>query len=265
MIGYREPRRFTTFNWVGFQTLYIKEVKRFTNIWTQTLLGPAVTNLLYFIVFSLALKQANSTAHQGDMQLFLAPGIIIMTIANNSFVSVSSAIMVSKVQGNIVDFLMPPINHLEMALGMLLSGITRGLCVGFCCWLPLIFIAPIWPQQIIFVFVFSVLGSVLMGSLGLIGAIWAQKFDHLNAFSNFLITPLIFLSGTFYSIQNLPPTLQFISHFNPFFYMIDGFRYGFLGTSDTSIWLSTLFLLGIDSILFSLVVFLLYKGWKLKH
>ncbi len=265
MNGYNEPLKFKNFNFIGFRTLYFKEVRRFTNIWTQTLLGPSVTNLLYFIVFSLALKHTGTSEDFNAVQLFLAPGILIMTIANNSFVSVSSAIMVSKVQGNIVDFLMPPINSAEMAGGLLLSGITRGIFVGISCWIPLLFLAPIYPQKIGFVLAFAVLGSLWMGSLGLFGAIWAQKFDHLNAFVNFLITPLIFLSGTFYSIKNLPDYMQVISHVNPFFFMIDGFRYGFLGTSDTNPWIGIAVLSSLDLILITIIILVLNSGWKLKN
>lgn len=261
----QSPKIHRGMNWVGLRTFYVKECKRFLNIAAQTLAAPAVINLLYFTVFSLALKTNASPEQFAMLQQFLAPGIIMMTVMQNSFTSVSSALLVSKIQGALVDLLLAPLSALEITLGFLLSGITRGLLVGFFCSLPLALIIDLTPAHFFILLYFAVMGSLWMASLGLLGGILAEKFDHMNAFSNFIVTPLIFLSGTFYSVQNLHPTLQKIAHLDPFFYIIDGFRFGFLGRSDTHVYLSMLVVLVLNIIMGLLCWRIIQSGFRLRR
>ena len=251
-------------NWVGLYTLYVKECRRFINIAAQTLVAPSVINLLYFTVFSLALKTNADPETFQQTRNFLAPGIIMMSIMQNAFASVVSAILISKIQGAFVDLQLSPITPFEMTAGFLLSGMTRGLCVGVVCLIPLLFFVSVENANWWIIFYFALMGSLWMANLGLLCGVLAQKFDHMNAFTNFIVTPLIFLSGTFYSVQGLHPLLQKIAHADPFFFIINGFRHGFLGQSDIDLYSSMLIILGINIALAVISWLVIRSGFRLK-
>lgn len=257
-------RTFGLFNAIGLWTLYVKEVRRFTNIYLQTIIAPLVTNLLFFAVFSLALGGAERMEWGIPFMTFLAPGIIMMAIAQNAFTNSSSILVISKVQGNIVDMLMVPISVLELVLAFIGAAITRGLAVGLASIISIYIFHPLPVEHLGWILTFAVSASAMMGLVGMITGIWGEKFDHLAAVTNFIITPLTFLSGTFYSISVLPEFWFKVAHFNPFFYMIDGFRYGFLGQSDSSPWLALTWLSVTNIILFAICYGMLKKGYKIK-
>jgi ABC-2 type transport system permease protein len=257
-------RSFGYVNWRGVWTLYHREVKRFLKVFTQTIAAPVVTTLLFYTIFSVALENRVGTVGTVPFVVFLAPGLIMMTILQNSFANTSSSIMVSKVQGNIVDVLMPPISPLEMMCSYIAGGVTRGMIVATASTTAMFFLVDLpfaYPAAIAF---FALSASVMLALLGMIGGIWADKFDHMAAITNFVIVPLSFLSGTFYSIERLPEAWQYFAQFNPFFYAIDGFRYGFIGQGDAGFWLGAAVMLGIDLVLFLIVHRMLVTGYKLK-
>ena len=251
-------------NWTGLWTLYAREVRRFSKVYTQTLMAPVVTTLLFLAVFTLALGGRSRSV--GDMPFidFLAPGLIIMAIAQNAFANTSSSLMVSKVQGNIVDMLMPPLTATELTIGMAMGGVTRGLAVGCAVAVAMWVFADIGIHDPLFIVFHAVMGALMLSLLGIIGAMWAEKFDQISAVTNFVITPLAFLSGTFYSIQRLPELAQTIAHFNPFFYMIDGFRYGITGHTDTVPALGLAVMFGANLVLWLTCARLFRIGYKLK-
>jgi len=251
------------FNGMGLWTLYRKEVMRFMNVFTQTIMAPVVTTLLFLAVFTLALGRSGMAEGVSYAQ-FLAPGLVVMAMVQNAFANTSSSIMVSKIQGNIVDVLMPPLSSLELVIAYAGGGLTRGILVGFAVAAAMsLFVAlPIVDFWAILFFV--AMGSLMMSLLGVIGGIWADKFDHLAAVTNFVITPLSFLSGTFYSLERLPESWQGVALFNPFFYMIDGVRYGFIGWSDTALPLGAAILIGVNMLLIGLCYYLFQIGWRLK-
>jgi len=251
-------------NWTGLWTLYMREVRRFSKVYTQTLMAPVVTTLLFLAVFTLALGGRERMV--GDMPFidFLAPGLIIMAIAQNAFANTSSSLMVSKVQGNIVDMLMPPLTASELTIGMAMGGVTRGLAVGCAVAVAMWIFAEIGIHDPLFIVFHAVMGALMLSLLGIIGAMWAEKFDQISAVTNFVITPLAFLSGTFYSIQRLPELAQTIAHVNPFFYMIDGFRYGVTGHTDTVPAIGLAVMFGADLALWLLTARLFRTGYKLK-
>ena len=256
--------RVTTSDRVALWTLYRKEVKRFTKVRTQTLLAPVIISLLFLAVFVLALGGAVRTVGDVPFPIFLAPGLIMMSIAQNAFANTSSSILIAKVQGNIVDVLMSPFTAFEMMLAYNLAGITRGLIVGLAVGLVVGFVVDV-PIHNPFLILFHALAASLMLSLfGMIGGIWSDKFDQIAAITNFIITPLSFLSGTFYSIRNLPEFWQAVAHFNPFFYMIDGFRYGFIGGSDIDPMIGVIVLTVVNIALWLFCQTLLARGYKLK-
>ena len=251
-------------NWIGLRTLYMREIRRFTKVYTQTIMAPVVTTLLFLAVFSLALGGEHRVVAGLPFEQFLAPGLIMMAIVQNAFANTSSSIMVSKIQGNIVDILMPPFTANELWLALVMGGASRGIAVGIAVGVAMTFFVGLGlyaPGYIIF---HALLASVLLSQLGMIGGIWAEKFDHMAAITNFFITPLAFLSGTFYSVQRLPETFQVVAHFNPFFYMIDGFRYGVLGHADGNITAGLLVMIGINLTLWLVCIRLLHNGYKLK-
>lgn len=227
-------RRFGRVNWLGLGTLAQREVLRFTNVWTQTVLAPMVTAGLFLLIFTIAIGPNRGDVMGVPFLTFLAPGILMMTVIQNAFANTSSSMVVSKVQGNIVDTLMPPLSPTELVLGYLAGGIVRGLVVA------VIIAGSLWitlglvPQAPLVALVFVVFGSAFMGALGLMAGIFANKFDQMAAITNFVVTPLAFLSGTFYSVEALPPVLDDIIHWNPVFYLIDGLRFGMIGVSDSS-------------------------------
>jgi ABC-2 type transport system permease protein len=260
-------------NWGGLKTLYVKEVRRFFKVQLQTVWAPAVTTLLFLAIFTVALGGSGSSGrpradimgvHFAD---FIAPGLIVMAMLQNSFANSSFSLLVGKIQGTIVDYLMPPLSTGELIAGLVGASVTRAVLVGFAVWLAMLF----WPEVHVMpvhlwaVIWFGLMGAAMLGFLGLLTSMWAEKFDHAAAVTNFVVAPLSLLSGTFYSVTQLAPLFQTISHFNPFFYVISGFRYGFLGVSDApSVPLAALVLLAINLVLAVLTYALLRSGWKLK-
>jgi ABC-2 type transport system permease protein len=220
-----QPIRFGPVNWVGLGALYMKEVRRFLVVATQTILAPMVTTLLFLAIFVLALGGSVRHVDGVPYSEFLAPGLVMMAITQNAFANTSSSILIAKIQGNIVDFLMPPLSPLERLSGIALGGLTRGLVVGLTTGLAMLPFIAIQVQHPFFVLFHAINASLLLSLIGLLTGIWSEKFDHLAGITNFIITPLAFLSGTFYSAEHLPVFWQWIAHLNPFFYMIDGFRY----------------------------------------
>lgn len=229
-----EPRRYSGVNWEGFKTLYLKEVRRFWKVGMQTVFAPVVTTLLYMMVFVVAMRGTRPTA-AASFGEFVGPGLIMMSILNNAFANSSSSLLQAKMMGTSPDFLTPPLSAFEQTAAFALGAATRGLFVG------LVTAASVWPFShfhvvaLWAVLYFAVMGSMLLGLVGMFAGIWSEKFDHLAAVTNFVVMPLTFLSGTFYSIDRLPEPFRSASRFNPLFYLIDGFRYGFLGTTSGSL------------------------------
>ena len=258
------PRRFGRFNGLGVWTLYSKEVQRFFKVWMQSVVAPVVTTLLFLAVFSVAFGAERQMAGGLPFADFLAPGLIMMAIAQNAFANTSSSILISKIQGNIVDVLMPPLSPGELTLCYTLGGVTRGLVVALVVAVGMSFFADLGIHNIGWVLYYAVAGALLLSLVGLIGGIWADKFDHLSAVTNFVVTPLAFLSGTFYSIDRLPGLLHDVSHVNPFFYLIDGFRAGFIGRADGDLWIGAGLIAALNLLLWVVSHQLLKRGWKLK-
>ena len=253
-------------NWGGLKTLYIKEVRRFFKVQLQTVWAPAITTLLFLVIFTVALGRSGRAVMGVPFADFLAPGLIVMGMLQNAFANSSFSLLVGKVQGTIVDYLMPPLSTGELMLGMIGASVTRAFLVGLAVWAAMLFWpgvhaapVPIWA-----LFWFGLMGSIMLSLLGLITSIWAEKFDHAAAVGNFVVAPLSLLSGTFYSVDALSPTFAAISHANPFFYVISGFRYGFLGVADSPVLLGALLLLAINLVLGILCYVLLRSGWKIK-
>ena len=250
-------------NWRGLRTLYFKECRRFLKVALQTIIAPTVTALLFLAIFSLALGRAVTEINGVAFLTFMGPGLIMMTIMQNSFANTSSSLMLAKVQGSITDILMPPFRPIELLVGISGAGITRGLICG------LVLSLVMWPFvqlevfQVLALVYFAVMGSLFLSLVGIITAIWAEKFDQLAAVTNFFITPLAFLSGTFYSIDRLPEPFFTASQLNPFFYLIDGFRYGFIGKADGSLIVGIIVVLAINLVIGFLVHHVLRKGWRL--
>jgi ABC-2 type transport system permease protein len=251
-------------NWIGLWSLYMREVRRFMKVYTQTLLAPMVTTLLFLSVFSLALGGVDRQVAGIPFVEFLAPGLVMMAIAQNAFANTSSSVVIAKVQGNIVDTLTPPFTPNELTLGITLGGTTRGLVVGLVVAVVMSFFVKMTVYSIGFIVFHAFAASLMLALLGLIGGIWSEKFDHIAAVTNFVITPLSFLSGTFYSIERLPPSGQLLAHFNPFFYMIDGFRYGFIGRADADPIIGVAVLCGVNVALWLLCHRMIASGYKLK-
>lgn len=258
------PRKFGLINWLGLWTLYKKEVRRFLKVGTQTVAAPVATTLLYMTVFTVAIGSRRGDVNGIPFIEFLAPGLILMTLLNNAFANSGSSILVSKVQGNSVDFLMPPLSAAELATGFIAGAMTRGVLVAAVTAATLIPFMNIMPQHWWAVLYYGLMASAMLGMVGVIGGLWAEKFDHMAAVTNFVITPLTFLSGTFYSVSALPEPIATISHFNPFFYMIDGFRYGFTGHADGSLAAGVVLVLAINIALAAASYLLLRAGWRLK-
>jgi ABC-2 type transport system permease protein len=253
-------------NWGGLATLYVKEVRRFFKVQLQTIWAPAVTTLLFLIIFTVALGRSGRTVMGVPFADFLAPGLIVMGMIQNAFANSSFSLLVGKIQGTIVDYLMPPLSVGELIAGLLGASVTRAFLVGAAVWLAML-VWPgvhIMPRHIWAVLWFGLMGSTMLGLLGLLTSIWAEKFDHAAAVGNFVVAPLSLLSGTFYSIDSLSPVFRAISHANPFFYVISGFRFGFLGAADSPVLLGALLLLAINIVLGGLCYALLRSGWKLK-
>lgn len=249
----------------GLSTLFYKEVLRFWRVSLQTILGPVLSSLLYLLIFSHALG-SHVQVYTGVSYLqFLVPGLVMMTMLQNAFANPSSSLIQSKITGNIVFILLPPLSYLTIFIAYVGAAIVRGIVVGLGVLIAALFFTHSLPVHLLWVLVFTLLCCWLMGVVGLIAGIWAEKFDQLAGFQNFLITPLTFLSGVFYSIHSLPAFWQTVSHFNPFFYMIDGFRYGFLGHSDVAISTSFSIVMAFTLVLSVFCLQLLRKGYKLRH
>ncbi|MGI8931926.1 MAG: ABC transporter permease [Sphingomicrobium sp.] len=254
-------------NWGGLSTLYIKEVRRFFKVQMQTVWAPAITTLLYLIIFTVALGRAGKTVLGVPFADFIAPGLIMMAMLQNSFANASFSLMVGKMQGTIVDYLMPPLSVGELIAGLVGAAVTRAFLVGGAVWL----IMSLWPgvhvsvSHPLSVIWFGLMGALMLAFLGLMTSIWADKFDHAAVVTNFVVTPLSLLSGTFYAVNQLSPTFQAISHANPFFYVISGFRHGFLGEADSPVMAGAVVLLALNIVLFCFCYLLLRSGWKIKN
>jgi ABC-2 type transport system permease protein len=249
----------------GLPTLFYKEILRFWKVSFQTVAAPILTALLYLLIFSHALSDHVHVYPGVPYTSFLIPGLAMMSVLQNAFANSSSSLIQSKITGNIVFMLLPPLSHLEIFVAYVLASVVRGLIVGFGVLSITAFLYPLPVSNLLWIVAFAVLGSGVLASLGIIAGIWAEKFDQLAGFQNFVIIPLTFLSGVFYSIHSLPPFWQLVSHANPFFYMIDGFRYGFFGASDVSPGLSFAIVGGAFLALSFVTLSLLKSGYKLRH
>lgn len=254
----------TSPNWIGLATIYKRESWRFLKVWNQTLIAPMITTLIFLAVLSLALGGHARTIDGMPYDQFIAPGLIMMAIVQNAFANTSSSLMIAKLQGVIIDWLMPPISGFEWAMGMMLGGITRGLMVGTSVALGIWLFVPLGIHSIGAMLFFMVAASAMLALLGVLAGVWGQTPDQVAAITNFVITPLSFLSGTFYSIHALPEVWQHISHLNPFFYMIDGFRYAMTGYSDSDPTLGMAVLTVTNIVLFLVVRLMFNKGYRLK-
>ena len=249
----------------GFQTLFCKEWLRFWKVRVQTVLAPVLTALLYLLVFGHALSGRVEVFPGVEYTTFLIPGLAMMSVLQNSFANGSSSLMQSKMTGNIVFVLLPPLSHREFFAAYLLAAVGRGVVVGSGVLLATLWFVDLPLAQPLWILLFGIASSAVMGALGIVAGIQSDKIDQLAAFTNFIILPLTFLSGVFYSIHSLPPFWQTVSHFNPVFYMIDGFRYGFFGVADTSPWLSLAIVGGSFVALSWLTLTLLRSGYKLRN
>ena len=250
---------------IGFQTLLRKEILRFWKVAFQTVAAPVLTSLLYLLIFAHVMSGSNAAFPGVTYEQFLIPGLAMMTILQNSFANTSSSLIQSKITGNILFILLPPLSHWNFYFAYVIAATVRGLAVGLGVFLVGFFMTHIPVHNVAWVLAFAFLGSAMLAALGIIAGLWADKFDQIAAFQNFIIMPLTFLSGVFYSIKSLPSFWQILSHLNPFFYMIDGFRYGFFGTSDVPIWLSFSVALSAFAVLSAGAVGLLKSGYKLRQ
>lgn len=257
-------RRFGQVNWLGLQTLIEREVRRFLAVWTQTLLAPLVTAGLFLLIFTLAVGTRRGEVMGVSFLHFLAPGILMMTVIQNSFANVSSSIVISKVQGNIVDTLMPPLSASELVLGYLAGGILRGVLVAVAISLVLFPFIGLGIANPAAALLWVVLGGAFLGALGIVAGVFANKFDQIAAITNFIVTPLSFLSGTFYSLDSLPPVMQAMSHANPVFYLIDGLRSAVLGVSDSSPYLGFAVVTGATVLVSAIAWWMFRSGYRLK-
>lgn len=248
----------------GPWTLFKKEILRFWRVSFQTVAAPVMTALLYLLIFSHVLGSKVEVYPGVPYTVFLIPGLIMMSVLQNAFANTSSSLIQSKVMGNIIFVLLTPLTYIEFFFAFLLASIVRGLVVGFVIYLTAICFIDLPIAHPMFILVFAFFGSGMLGTFGIIAGLWAEKFDQMSAFQNFVIMPLSFLSGVFYSIHSLPPVWQKVSHLNPFFYMIDGFRYGFFGQGDISPWFSLTVVIGFFVALSMLTIGMLKAGYKLR-
>ena len=257
-------RRFGRINWLGLWTLIRREIARFMNVWSQTVMAPLINAGLFLMIFTIAIGPRRGDVMGVDFMTFLTPGILTMTVIQNAFANTSSSLASAKIQGNIVDTLMPPLSAGELVTGYLGGAVARGALVAVVIAIGAMIFLDVSVQSPLWVLTFVLFGSILMGGLGMIAAIFANKFDQLSAIQNFLITPLAFLSGTFYSIDALPPVMQTLSHINPFFYIIDGVRFGMIGVSDSSPWLGLVVVLGTCVGVVAICLRWMHTGYRIK-
>jgi|TARA_B110001452_G_scaffold203117_1_gene173140 ABC-2 type transport system permease protein len=257
-------RRFGLINWVGAWTLYKKEVLRFMIVWVQTIFSPIISSLLFLLVLSLAIGNDRGEVLGVSFITFLAPGLIAMQVIQQSFSHSSSSFMIGKIQGNIVDVLYAPLSAAEVTLAVTLAAVSRSVMIAFISIIFFYFIIGIEIQSFLLLILYILLSSFSLGALGVIAGLWAEKFDHMASVTNFIIVPLSFLSGTFYSIERLPDYLQVISKINPFFYMIDGFRFCFIDKSDGSIIIGLIYLIFLSLSIWFIAYILYKKGYKIK-
>lgn len=253
-------------NWGGMQALYVKEVRRFFKVQLQTIWAPAVTTLMFLLIFTVALGGGGRRVMGHPFADFVGPGLIMMGMMQNAFANSSFSLLVGKVQGTIVDYLMPPLSTAELIVGLVGASVTRGVLVGLAVWgammlWPGVHVAP---RHLWAVVLFGLLGPTMLAFMGILTSMWAEKFDHAAAITNFVIQPLSLLSGTFYSVEALGGGFRTLSHLNPFFYVISGFRYGFLGDSDSPLLVGAITLVAINLVLGAVCYRLLARGWRLK-
>lgn len=258
------PRVIGRCNWVGIVTLIQKEVGRFLNVYMQTIIAPVITLLMFFAVFGVSLRQHAGEETGVSALAFLAPGLLMMTMIQNAFANPASSLIIAKVQGNIVDVLMPPLAAWEIMTGMMIGALLRCLFIGVLGYGLICLVMPMPIHSLWLVISFGILGNVLMAALGIVAGLWAEKFDHMATITNFVVTPLTFLSGTFYALSALPPFWQSLAQLNPFFYMIDGFRSGFIGFAETNHNVGLMLIGGIDILLIILAWVMLRTGYKTK-
>ena len=258
------PRPMGWINWLGVWTLYAKEVRRFMKVYVQTIFAPVANSLLFLCIFVLALGGRTTQVGGVDFQQFLAPGLIMAAMMQNAFANTSSSLLMAKIQGNIVDLMMPPLSAGELTAGLVLGGMTRGLTVGLAVLIGTMIFVPLGLHNLFCILYFAAGASLMLSVLGLLGGIWSEKFDHLAAMTNFVVMPLSFLSGTFYSIERLPDPFHLLALGNPFFYMIDGFRYGFTGHADGSVLIGAGIVALADLLLVGLAYYLFRVGYRLK-
>ena len=257
------PREYPGFNWEGFRTLYLREIRRFLKVGTQTLAAPVVTALLYMMVFVVAAQGARPI-HGAAYGAFVAPGLIMMQILNNAFANSSSSLLQAKMNGLMGDFMTPPLSPVEHAAAFGLGAATRGLMVGAVTWaavLPFAHIGFAHPWAVAY---FGAGAALILGFLGIMAGLWSEKFDHMAAVTNFVVMPMTFLSGTFYLVARLPEPFRTLSQFNPFFYLIDGFRYGFIGHAEGSLAIGAAMTAGLTLAL-GVVCYVMFRtGYKIK-
>ena len=262
--GLPQPRRYDGVNWVGLRTLYLREVRRFWKVGAQTVAAPVVTTLLYMMVFVVALKGSRPPLHGTPFAEFVAPGLIMMAILQNAFANASSSLIQAKIMGTATDFLTPPLSPLELTIGFSLGAATRGIVVGLVTAICVLPFAKLSISNIGLILWFGLISSLLMGMVGVLAGLWSEKFDHLSAVQNFIVMPMTFLSGTFYLVDNLPAPFDTISHFNPFFYLIDGFRSGFIGQAESNLAIGMV-VSGVVTLALGVVCWMVFRsGWRLK-
>ena len=251
-------------NWLGLWTLYVREVRRFAKVFTQTILAPVVTTLLFLSIFTLALGPSSQMVPGLAYAQFLAPGLIMAAVMQNAFANTSSSLFISKIQGNIVDVLMPPLSAAELTLGYAAGGASRGLVVAVATGTALAAFVPVGVHDLGYALFHVTAGAVMLSLLGLAAGVWASKFDHIAAVTNFVVTPLAFLSGTFYSIERLPEAWRAVARANPVFYLIDGLRYGMTGHADGSLALGLVSDVAAVALLVALCHRMFASGYRLK-
>lgn len=259
-----QPRRYDGINWVGLQTLYLREVRRFWKVGAQTVAAPVVTTLLYMLVFVVAVKGGRPPLDGTPFAEFVAPGLIVMAILNNAFANSSSSLIQAKIMGTSTDFLTPPLSPLELTVGFSLGAATRGIVVGLVTAICVMPFAHLGLHNLAAILGFGLAAALIMGMAGVLAGLWAEKFDQLAAVQNFVVMPMTFLSGAFYLVQNLPEPFATISHFNPFFYLIDGFRSGFIGHAEGNVTIGAAMSLALIVAL-GIANWLVFRsGWRLK-